>query len=117
MYWAIGNQTDQKPDDDNDVEDHVKADDGDDGDGDGDDDGIINQTDQKPDDADGGDDLWKIRKNFNISFSCLFQADGGLLMLQIRDRNENISVGISALLATTVIRKEIFISKRFNEIY
>ena len=93
MYWAIGNQTDQKPDDDNDVEDHVKADDGD---GDGDDDGIINQTDQKPDDADGGDDLWKIRKNFNISFSCLFQADGGLLMLQIRDRNENISVGISA---------------------
>ena len=116
MYWAIGNQTDQKPDDDNDVEDHVKADDGDDGDGDGDDDGIINQTDQKPDDADGGDDLWKIRKNFNISFSCLFQADGGLLMLQIRDRNENISVGISALLATTVIRKEIFILKRFNEI-
>ena len=44
------------------------------------------------------------------------QADGGVLMVQIRDRNENISVGISALLATTVIRKEIFISKRFYEI-
>ena len=43
---------------------------------------IGNQTDQQAyDDDDDDDDL---------------QADGGVLMVQIRDRNENISVGISA---------------------
>ena len=72
VYWAIGNQTDQKPDDD-------------DGGGDEDDD---------------DDDL---------------QADGGVLMVQIRDRNENISVGISALF-TLFIRIGIFV-KIFKKIF
>ena len=36
------------------------------------------------------------------------QADGGVLMVQIRDRNENISVGISALF-TLFIRIGIFV--------
>ena len=53
MYWAIGNQTDQKAYDD--------------------------------DDDDDDDDL---------------QADGGVLMMQIRDRNENISVGIFVFLSS-----------------
>ena len=44
------------------------------------------------------------------------QADGGVLMVQIRDRNENISVGISALF-TLFIRIGIFVQilkKIFN---
>ena len=71
MYWAIGNQTDQKPHEDDDKDDDDDNDDNDD------------------DDYD-------------------LQADGGVLMVQIRDRNENISVGISAFL-TRVIRKDVYI--------
>ena len=65
---------------------------------------IGNQTDQKPDDDDdgGGDEDDDDDDDDDL------QADGGVLMVQIRDRNENISVGISALF-TLFIRIGIFV--------
>ena len=73
---------------------------------------IGNQTDQKPDDDDdgGGDGGGDEDDDDDL------QADGGVLMVQIRDRNENISVGISALF-TLFIRIGIFVQilkKIFN---
>ena len=73
---------------------------------------IGNQTDQKPDDDDDdGDDDGDDDDDYDDDDDDdddTFQADGGVLMVQIRDRNENISVGISALL-THFIRIEIFV--------
>ena len=67
---------------------------------------IGNQTDQKPDDDDdgGGDGGGGGGDDDDDDL----QADGGVLMVQIRDRNENISVGISALF-TLFIRIGIFV--------
>ena len=73
---------------------------------------IGNQTDQKPDDDDdGGGDGYGDDDDDDDDL----QADGGVLMVQIRDRNENISVGISALF-TLFIRIGIFV-KIFKKIF